>query len=326
MSNNLLEIRNLTKVFKTGGLVFGTRLAAVDNVSLAVAADRPAILSIVGESGSGKTTLARILLRLQEPTSGEVQLDGKPLFGRKGTFADTEFRRFVQPVFQNPFEAFSPHKTVDSYLYATAMNLGVAGTRDEATKVIGDILASVGLDLGKVCGKYPHQFSGGELQRVSIARALIPRPRLIIADEPVSALDASLRMNVVNQFLDLKRQFGVSFVYVTHDLSTAYYVSDYIAIMFRGQVVEFGPAGQVLTAPSHPYTQLLMDCVPKVGQKWDTEIDLPDVETVEFAATGCKFASRCQCARDVCRKQRPPMVELGDDRRVLCFKASDFTA
>lgn len=321
--SNLLEIKNLTKVFKTGGMIFGTKLAAVDDVSFAVEAGKPSIISIVGESGSGKTTLARIILRLQDATSGEVRIEGKPLSG-KGGFTDDEFRRYVQPVFQNPFEAFSPHKPVDTYLYATAMNLGIAKDRAEAEKVIDEALKSVGLTLSRVAGKYVHQFSGGELQRVSIARALIPRPKLIIADEPVSALDASLRMNVVNRFLDLKREYGVSFIYVTHDLSTAYYVSDYIAIMFRGTMVEFGSAEQVLTDPAHPYTQLLMDCVPRIGHKWAADIDLPDLEGVEFAAVGCKFASRCKMAQDVCRTHKPPMVELGEDRRVLCFIPVDF--
>ncbi|MCS7220320.1 MAG: ABC transporter ATP-binding protein [Anaerolineae bacterium] len=325
MGNKLIEINNVTKVFRIGGLVWGIRLVAVDHVSLSMDGNTPSILSIVGESGSGKTTLARILLRLVEPTRGEVFLEGKSLFKARDKIDDHQFKRLVQPIFQNPFETFSMRKPVDTYLYETAINLGIVGNRREAREVIADALSSVGLDLNAVSGKYPNQFSGGELQRISVARALIPKPRLIIADEPVSMIDASLRMNIVNLFLSLKSSHNISFLYITHDLSTAYYVSDSIAIMYRGHVVEYGPSNMILTEPAHPYTELLMESIPKIGEKWSENFTLPDLEVKEYTATACKFAPRCVYARQICRQHKPPMIELPEGRQVLCFRPVDYT-
>jgi peptide/nickel transport system ATP-binding protein len=323
MGNYLLECRNVTKVFRIGGLIWGTHLTAVDNINLALNQDKPSILSIVGESGSGKTTLAKILLRLHEPTSGEVLIDGHNIFGRTG-IRGKDYYKFVQPIFQNPFETFSLRKPVDSYLYGTALKLGIAKNRQQARDVVAEALNSVGLDINVVAGKYPNQFSGGELQRISVARGLIPRPKLIIADEPVSMIDASLRMNIVNLFLKLKEEYKVSFVYITHDLSTAYYVSDAIAIMYRGNVVEYGPSEEILTAPAHPYTELLLSSVPTVGQKWTRDLKPSDIELKEYQASACKFASRCHFAQPICRATKPPMVAISDTRRALCYRPVDY--
>lgn len=324
MTNKLIETRNITKIFKIGSLISGTRLVAVDDVSLSLESGKPSILSIVGESGSGKTTLARIMLRLLEPDRGEAFIEGKSLFRANDRISDHQFKRLVQPIFQNPFETFNAHKTVDTYLYETALNLEIAHDRQEARAVVADVLTSVGLDREAVAGKYPNQFSGGELQRISVARALIPKPKLIIADEPVSMIDASMRMNIVNLFLGLRESHNVSFLYITHDLSTAYYVSDFIAIMYRGNVVEYGPSNLILTAPAHPYTELLMESVPQIGQKWGEEIVLPDIEVKEYQAAACKFAPRCSYAREICRRSRPPMVHLPQARQTLCFKPVDY--
>ena len=321
MSENLLELRNISKVFRIGGLVFGTRLVAVDDVSLSLPADSPSILSIVGESGSGKTTLARIILELERPTAGEVLIDGHPLFETGGAgLKGKDYYRAVQPIFQNPFEAFSARKRVDRYLINAALRLKIAANRKEARAIVAEVLESVGLDMSRVEGKYANQFSGGELQRISVARSLIPRPKLIVADEPVSMIDASLRMNIVNLFLELKERYKVSFVYITHDLSTAYYVSDYIAIMYRGSVVEYGPSEQILTEAVHPYTELLLDSVPTVDHKWDRQVALPDIEIAEFQAQACKFARRCKYVEAICERAVPPMVQVSPERQALCFK------
>ena len=321
MSENLLELRNISKVFRIGGLVFGTRLVAVDDVSLSLPADSPSILSIVGESGSGKTTLARIILELERPTSGEVLIDGHPLFEKGGAgLKGKDYYRAVQPIFQNPFEAFSARKRVDKYLFNAALRLKIAANRKEAREIVAEVLESVGLDMSRVEGKYANQFSGGELQRISVARSLIPRPKLIVADEPVSMIDASLRMNIVNLFLELKERYKVSFVYITHDLSTAYYVSDYIAIMYRGSVVEYGPSEQILTEAVHPYTELLLDSVPTVDHKWDRQVALPDIEITEFQAQACKFARRCKYVEPICERAVPPMAPISPERQALCFK------
>ena len=324
MSDKLLEIRNVSKVFRIGGLILGTRLVAVDRVNLTIDRDRPRIVSIVGESGSGKTTLAKIILRLHEPTEGEVLLEGRSVFDRKSGVDRHAYYRTVQPIFQNPFETFSMRRRVDTYLYETALNLKIARNRAEAREVIAEALTSVGLDLDTVAGKYPNQFSGGELQRISVARGLIPRPKLIVADEPVSMIDASMKMNIVNLFLELKEAFNVSFIYITHDLSTAYYVSDYIAIMYRGSVVEYGPCELILTDPAHPYTELLLNSVPEVGRKWERDLKLPDVELKEYQAIACRFANRCPYAQPVCREHKPPLVEVSAERQVLCFKPVDY--
>lgn len=320
----LVEINNLTKIFRIGGLILGTKLVAVDHVNLSLEGNRPVILSIVGESGSGKTTLARMLLRLLEPSEGEIFIDGRNVFTGRNRMSDHEFRRFVQPIFQNPFESFSMRKPIDTYLYETALNLGIAPNRKAARNVIAEVLPSVGLDIDRVAGKYPNQFSGGELQRIAVARALIPRPKLIIADEPVSMIDASLRMTIVNLFLELKKTHHVSFIYITHDLSTAYYVSDFIAIMYRGNLVEYGPSDHILTHPSHPYTELLIEAVPKIGEKWRDNIALPDVELKEYQRSACKFASRCPYVRQICQENKPPIVNLEENRQVLCFKPVDY--
>ena len=213
---------------------------------------------------------------------------------------------------------------MDTYLYETARNVRGTESRDEATPVVAAALQAVGLDLGVVAGKYAYQFSGGELQRVSVARALIPRPRLIVADEPVSMIDASLRINIVNLFLRLKEEHGISFVYITHDLATAYYVSDQIAIMYRGSVVEQGPLDRVLGAPLHPYTELLLQSVPVFGEKWAGPIGLPDLETREYARAACKFAPRCPHRRDVCARRTPPRVTGEGGRMALCFRPTDY--
>ena len=229
-----------------------------------------------------------------------------------------KFRKDIQPIFQNPYETFSMRKSVDSYLYSTARRLGGAKNRKEVEKVVDDVLRSVGLSLEVVKGKYAAQFSGGELQRISIARALIPRPKLIVADEPVAAIDASMKMNIVNLFKELKDKYNVSFVYITHDLSTAYYVSDYIATLYRGALIEYGVAKEVMDNPAHPYTELLMNAVPRVGDKWDESAVMPDMEEKEYAITYCKFAPRCPYAKDECRKDRPKLASIGEGRTVLC--------
>lgn len=318
MTQKLLEINNVSKIFRIGSMLMGKKLVAVDDVSLDIDASKPVILSIVGESGCGKSTLCKMILRLHKPDKGDIKLMGKSYKDKKAYDAN-QFRLDVQPIFQNPFETFSARKTVDSYLFNTALRLGICKNRAEAEKLIDETLRNVGMSLEVVKGKYPTQFSGGELQRVSIARALITKPKLIIADEPVAAIDASMKMNIVNLFKELKEKYNVSFIYITHDLSTAYYVSDYIATLYRGGLIEYGPAKDIMDSPAHPYTELLMNAVPRVGDKWDDSMVMPDMEDKEYAITYCKFAPRCQYATDECRKARPPMIDLSGERKVLCY-------
>ena len=318
-----LEVKNTSRIFKIGGLLLGTKLTAVDNVSLTIEKGKAKVLSLVGESGSGKTTLGRMILGLIEPTSGQILYEGKDLFKKKRQ-QSKEFRGKVQPVFQNPFEAFNPLKKVDRYLQGTAKNYSLDKSKEETQKRIDEALNTVGLSFNKVEGKFPHEFSGGELQRISIARALVTAPQLLIADEPVSMIDASLRMGIINILLDLKSRFNMSIVYITHDLDTVYYVSDEIAVMNRGRIIEYGDAQKVLTKPLHPYTRLLLECLPEPDpeKRWKESIELSGLEIKEFEVAGCKFARRCPHAKDECLEKRPPRVEVKEDseaRYVECY-------
>ena len=262
----LIALSDVRKQFSSGGVMTRTRTRAVDGISLEMPGDRPSILAIIGEFGSGKSTLARLLLRLHRPDSGTILLQGRPI----ARWRTDAFRRAVQPVFQNPFEAFSIFKPVEFYLHRTAINLTGARGLEQARAVAAKALHAVGLSADRVAGKYLQQFSGGELQRISIGRALISNPRLIVADEPVSMVDASLRTNIVNLFLKLKQELGVSFVYITHDLSTAYYLADSIAVMHRGRIVEAGDPRTILQHPQHEYTKALLDAVPRIGVRWSS--------------------------------------------------------
>ena len=318
MANKLLEINGVSKIFRIGGMLRGKKLVAIDDVSLSIDADKPVILSVVGESGCGKSTLCKMVLRLHTPDMGDIILDGKSYKDKK-SYNHKQFKLDVQPIFQNPYESFSARKVVDSYLFNTALRLGIAKNKEEATKLVDEALKSVGMSLAVVKGKYPTQFSGGELQRVSVARALITRPKLIIADEPVAAIDASMKMNIVNLFKELRDKYKISFIYITHDLSTAYCVSDYIATLYRGTLIEYGSAKDIMDEPAHPYTELLMNAVPRVGDKWKEDLVLPDMEDKEYSITYCKFAPRCPYATEECRKDRPELEEIAPGRKVACY-------
>jgi peptide/nickel transport system ATP-binding protein len=321
-TKKLLDVQHVTVIFNIGGLLGGTRLVAVNDITFALENDQPEIFTLAGESGSGKTTLSRLLLRDLDPTSGRVLFEGRDLAAirKRGEFKS--FMKDVQPVFQNPFETFNPLRRVEDYLYDTAQNFGVAHNRKQAVDVVNEALHQVGLSLEEVSKRYPHELSGGQIQRVSVARALIPRPRLILADEPVSMVDASLRMEIVNLFRKLRDEQKVSVLYITHDLATAYYISDRIAIMQRGYIVESGPVEAVLNRPLHPYTQLLKESVPSPKtdnqESWAAHIDLGTTEVKEYGSSGCKFAGRCPKVMEICRKVDPPDVDV-DGRIVKCY-------
>jgi len=263
----ILKTEGLNKVYRLGSFTRSREIKALNDINIHVESDKPVIVSVVGESGSGKTTLAKTLLRLVEPSSGRATIYDQVVAGAGATAHGRTFLAAVQPIFQNPFEAFSRYRPVDAYLHETATR--VAGLdRSQANDAVAEALAAVGLDAVDVRGKYTNQFSGGELQRVSIARALIPKPNLIIADEPVSMIDASRRMIIINLFRKLKEEAGRSFLYITHDLATAYYISDFVAVMSKGTLVEFGPAKEVMSNPQHSYTRLLLDSIPTTRTRW----------------------------------------------------------
>jgi peptide/nickel transport system ATP-binding protein len=263
----ILKTEHLKKDYRLGSLTRQVRITALNDINLTIESDVPMIVSLVGESGSGKTTLAKTILRLVKPSSGRVSIYDKTVVGPGQKPDRGEFLQMVQPIFQNPFEAFSRYRTVDTYLFETATRVAKL-SNDDAIRTIEETLTSVGLDYKDVRGKYPNQFSGGELQRISVARAFIPRPKLIVADEPVSMIDASRRMIIINLFLLLKEQYKTSILYITHDLATAYYISDFVAVMNKGAIVEFGKTKQVLAQPQHEYTKLLLDSIPTLEHKW----------------------------------------------------------
>ncbi|MCD7059057.1 ABC transporter ATP-binding protein [Pelagibacterium xiamenense] len=259
--STLLEVSNVSMRFVMGGLFSRNHIDAVVDANFTLSAENPEIFTIIGESGSGKTTLARMILGLEKPTAGDILFEGKSAAERNTRAARLAFMRRVQPVFQNPFETFNPLKQVDRYLEATARSLLGARSKADVDAAMDDALQKVGLSLKEIAGRYAHELSGGQLQRVAIARALIPNPALLIADEPVSMVDASLRMSIVNLLKELRDTLKVSVIYITHDLATAYYISDRIIIMQKGHVVEMGPARTVLDTPEHPYSQLLKSSV-----------------------------------------------------------------
>ncbi|MGV8856493.1 MAG: ABC transporter ATP-binding protein [Devosia sp.] len=255
--SNRLEITSVSKRFSMGGVLSRRIVRAVEDASFSIDLDQPEIFTIIGESGSGKTTLARMILGLELPTSGAIRFAGKTVSNRVGRAQRLEFMAKVQPVFQNPFEAFNPLKRIDRYLESTARRFLRLHDQAEIDRAMDGALQKVGLSLAEVKGRYPHEMSGGQLQRAAIARALIPNPPLLVADEPVSMVDASLRMSIVNLLRSLRDDLGVSVIYITHDLATAYYISNRLIIMQRGRIVEMGDARTVLDNPEHPYSRLL---------------------------------------------------------------------
>jgi len=261
MSTALLELTHVSKAYGRSGLFARRRVPAVRDVSFRIDAEPASIFTIIGESGSGKSTLARMILNITQPTSGTVRFRRRDLSTLRGHGARLDFMREVQPIFQNPFEAFNPLKRLDHYLFSTALRLAAAAGREDVERRADEALRSVGLSLAEVKGRFPHELSGGQLQRAAIARALLSKPSLIVADEPVSMVDASLRMSIVNVFRHLRAALSISIIYITHDLATAYTISDRLIIMQRGEVVEGGEARAVLDHPRHPYSQRLKAAV-----------------------------------------------------------------
>jgi len=258
---DLLSVEHVTRIFAMGGLFGRAQFAAVDDVSFSLESAHAEIFAIIGESGSGKTTLARLILNTLAPSKGLIRFLGEDVSRFRGRRDRLQFMQKVQPIFQNPYEAFNPLKRVDRYLFASAYYFMGRPSRNAQEAAADEALKKVGLSLAELKGRFPHELSGGQLQRAAIARALISSPALIVADEPVSMIDASLRMSIVNVFKTLCDELKVSIIYITHDLATAYYISDRVLIMQKGKVVETGPAKQVLSNPRHPYSVLLRESV-----------------------------------------------------------------
>jgi len=323
----LLEARHARKVFESAGMFReAARTVAVDDFSLTVQDDIPSFTTIAGESGSGKTTIARLLLGLASTSSGEILYRGRSIDSLSRT-ERARFRLEVQAIFQDPFEVYNPFYKVDHILTVPMRKFGLAQSRRDERKMIERALETVGLRPDETLGRYPHQLSGGQRQRMTIARALLIRPRLIIADEPVSMVDASLRATILEGLHTLYRDFGISFLYITHDLTTAYQVSENLVILYHGRVAEAGKAETVIDHPEHPYTQELIRSIPspEPDGQWLAEPVKEKSEEEEAAApsasteASCLYAPRCPHAMDRCWREVPPLYRTSEVRASACF-------
>lgn len=325
MENPLLELRNITKEFSIGGgLGLGEKksVKAVDNVSLGVSKEKPTILALVGESGSGKTTIARIVLGLLEPTSGEILYEGRDV--RNWIKKDRKaYRRNVQVIFQDPYGIYNPFYRVDRVLYKAVKKFGLASSSKDAQNMVVESMRAMGLRPEDLLGRYPHQLSGGERQRLMLVRILLIEPKLVIADEPVSMIDVSLRSIFLNNLQDLRSRLKMSAIYITHDLNIAHYISDEMMVLCYGRIVETGETKSVVKEPLHPYTQGLVSAIPipDPRKRWKDTVKIEEVTFKELLAQRqrCIYSHRCPHAMPVCKEQIPPLMEVEPGRRAACF-------
>jgi peptide/nickel transport system ATP-binding protein len=317
----LLEARALSRTFDvgTGGLGLRRRtLRAVEDVSFALEPGK--VTALVGQSGSGKSTIARLLVRLYAPTSGSILLGEEDVSRIRGRKDLRRYRSEVQMIFQDPFGSLNPVKRVGHHI-ARPLRRHKVVPSSQVEQRVHELLEAVGLMPPEaIAAKFPHELSGGQKQRVAIARALAVEPKVVIADEPVSMLDVSIRLGVLNLMLELKERRNLAFLYITHDLASARYVADEILVLYAGQIVERGPTDEVLGDPLHPYTQLLLSAVPNPGTGLHTE-ELPERQEAVFAspdADGCRFVDRCPFAFETCASVVPQLVPARAAHDVRC--------
>lgn len=317
----ILQAVNLTKEFAVAGGAFNrARIAAVDKVSLEMD-EKPTITSLVGESGSGKTTFSRMLLGLAAPTSGQVFYQGKNLF-KQSKNERLMFYQQVQPVFQDPYGIYNPFYKIERVLEIAVKNFKLTSSKDEARVMIEDALKAVDLRPADVIGRYPHQLSGGQNQRVMLARIYLLRPKIIIADEPVSMIDVAIRTLFLNILVDFRDKFGISCLFITHNLSTAYYVGGQMMVLCFGRTVESGEIDKIIQKPLHPYTQQLLQSIPSPDptRRWTERANLEYVERpITRDANKCSYVARCPKALPICSQQRPPEYQVDENHFTSCF-------
>jgi peptide/nickel transport system ATP-binding protein len=308
----LLSVTDLKASYASSGHVVN----AVDGVSLEI--NPGETVGLVGESGCGKSTLGKTILRLVEPKSGQIVFDGTDLAGLSGHQLRTQRRR-LQMVFQDPFASLNPRHTIGEIL-ATPLKVHGLGRRQDRSRRVEDMLGRVGLPADAV-SRYPHEFSGGQRQRLGIARALILGPELLICDEPVSALDLSIQAQILNLLAAMKREFKLSLLFISHDLSVVRYFADRVLVMYLGRIVETGSHAQIWQRPLHPYTRALIDAVPNPARRRYAAPLASDLPNTSDLPRGCRFQPRCPLATSLCAEQYPPLREAGDGRTVACHHA-----
>ncbi|MDR2035497.1 MAG: ATP-binding cassette domain-containing protein [Coriobacteriales bacterium] len=315
MSEILLEVTNLHKDFSAGNTIVSKlrkhKVSAVSGVSFFI--ERGKTMGLVGESGSGKSTIGRCIIRLIDPTSGTINFEGRDVSSLKGRDL-FNFRRETQIVFQDPQASLNPRMTIGE-IVSEPLIIHKIGTRAERTTTVKELLETVGLNPEHI-NRYPHEFSGGQRQRIGIARALALKPKLIICDEPVSALDVSIQAQVLNLLDSLQEEFGLTYLFIAHDLGVVQHVSDTVAVMYLGVLVETAPVNQLYAEPCHPYTQSLLSAIPvpdpEVQRTRQRILLQGEIPSPIDPPSGCRFRTRCPIAQDVCAKERPELRELPD--------------
>ena len=313
MSEPLLRVEHLKKYFKSArGMVH-----AVDDVSFTLEAGKT--LGVVGESGCGKSTLGRTIIRLQEPTSGSVFFDGKDVskLNRQGLW---EQRRQMQMIFQDPFSSLNPRMTISQAIEEPLALYKICPDRTSRQKRVAELMDTVGL-ARRLYNTYPHELDGGRRQRIGIARALALNPKFIVCDEPVSALDVSIQAQILNLMQDLQKEFHLTYMFITHDLSVVYHISDEIMVMYLGQVIEKAPAEKLFANPVHPYTQALLSAipVPSLHDRRERVLMIGELTSPIDPPAECRFSNRCRFATDHCREAEPQLLEVEPGHFVSCF-------
>jgi oligopeptide/dipeptide ABC transporter ATP-binding protein len=329
MTSALIDVKNVTKIFSISGGIFGKKrnVCAVDNVSFHI--NEGETVALIGESGCGKSTLGRLTLGILQPTSGKILFKGKDIL-RLNKSEFKEFRRNAQMIHQDPYDALNPMKTVYQSLSPPLLHYKIARNRKECWERASSLLEMVGLVPPEdFLRRYPSRLSGGQMQRIAIARAISVNPSFIVADEAVSMIDASLRIEVLDLLLDLKRKFNMACLFITHDFGVArYFAKDgRMLIMYLGSIVEAGPAEDIISDPIHPYTKILLDCIPIPDPKVARSKGLPPLKSLEVPSltnipSGCKFHPRCPYGEDICSKKTPEFKPAGKDRFIACHMFS----